>query len=163
MTRYSATFALAMLAGTVSLAGQTPQLPPPQPQSQAPAERVQQATDVQRPAAAAADQAITITGCLKTEAAVPGLRPNPVERAGITEDFVVTDVKMAPGSAVSGIGVASKYEVEGIDEAELKKHINHQVELTGIIVQPGTAAGGDAPDFKATSMKMLAATCPAAK
>jgi hypothetical protein len=163
MTRYSLTFATAMLAASVTLPAQVPQNPPAQPQTQAPADRAQQASDVQRPAAAAADQAITITGCLKSEAAVPGLKPSPVERAGITEDYVVTDVTMSPASKVSGIGVASKYEVEGIDEIELKKHINHQVELTGTIVQPSTATGTDAPDFKATSLKMLAATCAAPK
>ena len=65
---------------------------------------------------------------------------------------------------MSGIGVSSKYEIEGIAEAELKKHLNHQVELTGQIVQPEAgAASNDAPDFRATSMKMLSATCNAAQ
>ena len=111
-----------------------------------------------------ANPSITITGCLKEEKDVPALKPSAVERAGVTEDYVLTDVKISPGSAVSGIGVSSKYEIEGIAEADLKKHLNHQVELVGQIVQatPG-APSDDAPDFKATSMKMLSATCNAAQ
>jgi hypothetical protein len=107
---------------------------------------------------------ITISGCLKEEKDVPALKPSAVERAGITNDFVLTDVKMSPSSSVSGIGVSTKYEIEGIAEAELKKHLNHQVESTGQIVQaPASASADDAPDFKATSLKMLSATCGAAQ
>ena len=51
--------------------------------------------------------------------------------------------------------------IEGIAEAELKKHVNHQVELTGQVVQPAAGVTDDAPDFRATSVKMLAATCAA--
>ncbi len=111
-----------------------------------------------------ANATLTISGCLKQEKDVPALKPSAVEQAGITDDYVLTDVKMSPGSSVSGIGVSTTYEIEGIAEAELKKHLNHQVELTGQIVQamPGAPAD-DAPDFKATSLKMLAATCGAAQ
>ena len=66
---------------------------------------------------------------------------------------------MSPSSSVSGIGVATRYEVEGIAEAELKKHIGHQVELTGQAVQGAAPAADEAADFKATAIKMVAATC----
>ena len=109
-----------------------------------------------------ANAVITISGCVKEEKDVPALKPSAVERAGISEDYILTDVKMSPSSAVSGIGISTKYEIEGIEKAELKKHLNHQVELTGQIVQPDPgAAANDAPDFRATSLKMLAATCAA--
>ena len=111
-----------------------------------------------------ANAPITISGCLKEEKDVPALKPSAVERAGITNDYVLTDVKMSPSSSVSGIGISTKYEIEGIAEAELQKHVNHQVELTGQIVQaPASAPADDAPDFKATSLKMLSATCGAAQ
>ena len=111
-----------------------------------------------------ANAPITISGCLKEEKDVPALKPSAVERAGITNDYVLTDVKMSPSSSVSGIGISTKYEIEGIAEAELQKHVNHQVELTGQIVQaPASAPADDAPDFKATSIKMLSATCGAAQ
>jgi hypothetical protein len=147
------------IAGAITLNGQTPQNPPPVPQAQPQSPAV---SDTQR--SGNADQAITITGCLKQEKDVAGLKPSIAERAGVTDDYILTEVKTAPGSAVSGIGVAPMYEIEGISEAELKKHLGHQVELTGHVAQP--AAGGtltDAPDFNATSLKMLSAACPAAQ
>ena len=111
-----------------------------------------------------ADQALTIAGCLKEEKDVPGLKPNVAEKAGVTDDYVLTNVKIAPGSAVSGIGVGPMYEIEGLPESDLKKHVGHQVELMGRIVPPtGTPSITDAPDFKATSLKMVAATCSAAQ
>jgi hypothetical protein len=103
---------------------------------------------------AATNQTITITGCLKETKDVPGLKA--------TEDVVLTDAKMSPSSAVSGIGVAARYQVAGLAEAELKKHLNHQVELTGTAAAAAPGAAADsAPDFKATAIKMVAATCGA--
>lgn len=113
-----------------------------------------------QPAAAAS---FSIIGCLKDEKDVPGLKPNIAERAGITEDYILTEVKAAPGNTVSGLALGTMYEIEGIAEAELKKHLGHQVEISGRI---DTTDGGDrdrkdVPDFNATGLKMLAATCPA--
>lgn len=160
MTKRIATVAIGLLAATsLTLHAQAPQsTPTPQPPDN------RQPTITQTPTRAqAANPSVTITGCLQEEKAVPGLKPNIAERAGVTNDFVVTNVKISPSSSVSGIGVATKYEVEGIAEAELKKHLNHQVELVGQIVQAESADKDDAPDFRATSMKMLAATCAAAQ
>jgi hypothetical protein len=160
MSRHAMTFAAAVLAASVSLSAQVPQNPPAQPQTPPAADRARPATDVQTPAAnSQMSQMITIRGCLKEEKDVAGLQPNVAERAGVTEDYILTDVKMAPSSTVSGIAVASRYEIEGIAEADLKKHVNHQVEITGTITQP-TAAGNDpTPDFKGTSLKMVSASC----
>jgi hypothetical protein len=126
------------------------QQPPPKP------------GDTTQRTAAAADQTITVTGCLKAEKDVPGLKPNVAERAGVTEDYILTNVKMSPDSKVSGIGVAKMYEIEGIAEAELKKHLNHQVEITGKVTQASTGAtpADDVPDFQGASLKMVSATCP---
>lgn len=150
------TIAALVGASALTISAQTPQ---PQQQPRTPGT----ADTTQRTAAAADQQVVTIRGCLKEEKDVPGLRPNVAERAGITEDYVLTNAKMAPNSTVSGIGVASTYEIEGIAEAELKKHLNHEVELTGTITQ-ATPTGNDAtPDFTATSLKMVSATCPSAQ
>jgi hypothetical protein len=149
-------------ASTLALNAQAPQQPPSQPPTQPPAVRTGDTT--QRTAAQpATDQVITITGCLKEEKDVAGLTPNPAERVGVTEDYILTDVKMAQSSPVSGIGIAARYEIEGIAEAELKKHLNHQVELTGRITQPTATDDDKTPDFQATSLKMVSASCPAAK
>jgi hypothetical protein len=149
-------------------------------------------------------QSVTVTGCLKAEKDVPGRRPNAAERAGVTDDYILTNVKMAQGSATSGIGLAAMYEIEGVAEAELQKHLNHQVEITGSLTtgnamgNRGAAASGttgatgttgtagttgstgtagttgaarsggnqaganaDLPELRASSIKMVAATCTA--
>lgn len=120
-----------------------------------------------QPAKPAADT-LKIVGCLKAEKDVAGLKPNIVERAGITEDFILTSVNAAPDSKVSALGLGTLYEIEGIAESEIKKHLNHQVEFTGRLSTTETGAAainaanrGDVPDFHATSMRMIAATCPA--
>jgi hypothetical protein len=111
---------------------------------------------------------MTITGCLKNEKDVPGLKPSVVERAGITEDYILTEVKPSTGSKTSAIGLGTMYEIEGIAENDLKSHLNQQIEVTGKLATTatGTAAKGtanrdDVPDFNATSIRMLSATCPA--
>ena len=147
----------ALATASVTLAAQDPQRPATPQQPDNPQPPAMQTPNRATPAT----PSITITGCLKDEKDVPGLNPNVVERAGITEDYILTEVKMSPSSAVSGIGVSTRYEIEGIAEAELKKHVNHQVELTGQVVQPAAGVTDDAPDFRATSVKMLAATCAA--
>ena len=118
------------------------------------------------PAAQAIDT-IKVIGCLKNEKDVAGLKPNIVERAGITEDYILTDVTLSPDTKMSGLGLAIMYEIEGIAESDLKTHLNHQIEVTGRLsrVETGAAATtasnrGDVPDFHATSFRMLAASCP---
>ena len=110
-----------------------------------------------------ASDKMSIVGCLKEEKDVPGLTPSAAERAGMSEDFILVDAKTAPGSPVSGLALAPMYEIEGIEKSTLKKHLGHQVELEGRIA-PVFSKDSDKsglPDFNATSLKMLAATCPA--
>lgn len=182
MRTHITAIAALVAAGALTLNAQTPQTPQtPQPQ--------QRPTDA-RPGdtmrAAQAGQTVTITGCLKEEKDVPGQRPSVAERAGMGNDFVLTNVKMAQSSATSGIGLATMYEVEGVDDSELKKHINHQVEITGKLeggarstgatgaagaagagaagaagASASAGAGGDLPKIEATNVKMVSATCPA--
>ena len=70
-------------------------------------------------------------------------------------------MKISPSSAVSGIGVATQYQIDGIAEAELKKHLNHQVELTGQIAQAAACAPETRAGFQGDAIKMLSATCGA--
>ena len=104
-------------------------------------------------------QTLTITGCLKPENDVPGLKPDSLEKLGTNLDFILTNAKMAQGSSVSGIALEPNYEIEGVNWAELLKHINHQIEVTGSISDPGNKEKTDAPDFKATSFKMVSISC----
>lgn len=151
------TAALVAMATAATLNAQIPQTQPPTRPGPPP-----QTTDVQRPAAEGT-QMLTIVGCLKEEKDVADLKPNAAERAGMTEDYILTDAKMAASSTVSGIALASRYEVEGIAESELKKHVNHQVEITGTITQASPTDSDKTADFRGTSLKMIAATCTAAQ
>ena len=61
---------------------------------------------------------------------MPGLKAS--------DDFVVTNVKIRRRARCRASASRRSYQVEGIAEAELKKHLNHQVELAGQIVQAET-------------------------
>lgn len=182
-------FAIAALVSATALAvnAQTPQQQQPEqrPQQQRPTPQPQPKTgDTTQRETQANAQTVTVTGCLKAEKDVPGRRPNVAERAGVTEDYILTNVKMAQGSQTSGIGLASMLEVEGIAEGELQKHLNHQVEVTGTLTRgnmqgnrgtapatnpgaerregtPQSTTNADLVEIQATGIKMLAATCPA--
>ncbi|HYB95612.1 MAG TPA: hypothetical protein VEC39_11595 [Vicinamibacterales bacterium] len=154
----TATIGAMTITTALTLSAQTPQNPPSspqsQPQTQPPADRQRPATDAQRPTdtqrsgatPAQNAQTLTVTGCLRAEKDVPGRTPNVAERAGVGEDYILTNAKMGQGSATSGIGVASMYEIEGISDTELKKHLNHQVEIVGRLggVAGATGAGSTA-------------------
>ena len=171
--------AIAALVATSALpiSAQNPTPNPSQPPQQQQPKPTERQDTTQRAGAAANTQAVTVTGCLKAEKDVPGRAPNAAERAGITEDYILTDVKMAASSKTSGIGLAPMYEIEGITEAELQKHLNHQVEIVGSLSpanaqgnRGATAATGtatstnaDLPQLQGTSLKMVSATCPAAQ
>lgn len=184
------------VAAAVSLNAQTPRPQTPTSDPQRPTTSQPQ-TDRQQPTTSsqqrANDQSVTITGCLKEEKDVPGRSPNVAERAGVGEDYILTNVKMGQGSSTSAMGLGSMYEVKGIGDEELKKHLNHQVEVMGRISNnnagsgstagrtgtTGTTGGGttgttgqrgggtsgtmgnDLPEIQATSIRMVAATCPA--
>ena len=174
-------------ASALTIEAQTPQSRPQPPQR--PTEATRPTDDTQR--TGQTPQVITVTGCLKAQKDVPGREakgvagreakdvagrePNAANRTGVTEDYILTGVKMAQSSTTSGIGLAAMYQIEGIGEAELQKHLNHQVEITGSLstgnamgnrgasAAPGSqaSANADLPQLTATSVKMLAATCPA--
>ena len=164
-TLMAASFAMAT-AITVSAQTPSPSQPPSQPGAPPTAQPPRPTTPPPAQAKPATDQAITITGCLKEEKDVPGRKPNVAEKAGVSEDYILTDVKAAAGSNVSALGLGTMYEIEGVDNSELKKHVNHQIEVAGKIrasVTGGVSTDNGLPQFTATSIKMLAATCPAAK
>ena len=195
----TATISVFVISGALALNAQTPnpQAPQQQPRTQAPTQqpqteqpRAQQPqTDQQRAAGTqarsnAGERILTLTGCLQAEKDVPGRRESVTERAGMGEDYILTNVKMSQGASTSGIGLGPMYQVKGgsLDESELKNHLGHQVELTGSIenysdIRGGVAGRSDSPtdssrattaagnsnlpNFEATSLKMIAATCQA--
>ena len=113
------------LAGTLGLHAQTPQTPSPttsRPTS----------TDQRTGTTSGSAQSVTVSGCLKAEKDVPG-RTSSADRAGMSDDYLLTNVKMGSGSSTSAMGLAPMYEIKGISDAELKKHINHQIEVVGTV------------------------------
>lgn len=160
----------AALTAAVNINAQTPtnpQRPDPQaPRTPPQTDRQRPATDPQRPMtdtqrSTTAGQVVVIAGCLKEERDAAGAKPGVAERAGIGEDYVLTNVKMASSSKVSGIALADTYDIQGITKDDLKKHLNHQVEITGTIGDATPNANDETPDFNGTSLKMVSATCTA--
>jgi hypothetical protein len=137
----------------------------------------------------AAGTIVTIEGCLQREADVPGRTPNPVEKAGIAEDFILTQVKFVKGSAPASANAAPKpddqpvgtsgsqpmYEVRGIEDEMLKKHAGQRVQIDGTIdprdvsdrkpaePQAGAPSKNDLPEIQATAIRVIAGPCTAAR
>jgi hypothetical protein len=121
----------------------------------------QSQTQQQPPAQSMAqDHAVTVEGCLVREKDVPGREPNVAERAGVAEDYILTNVKFLKGSPHASAGAAvgtagatgtsgttagatseagthamagMKFEVRGIDEARLQPFVGQRVEIEGKI------------------------------
>lgn len=202
-TRSTTIMIAATLATGLTLNAQTPS-----PQTPTTPQTPQTRPQTERPttSAAGSEQTVTLAGCLKEEKDVPGRTPNVAERAGMGEDYILTNVKMGQGSSTSAMGLQPMYQVKGIDDTELKKHLNHQVEVVGRISGSAsgsnmgtggrtgatgttgtgttgttgtgttgttgttgqrtgagatTGANSDLPELQATSIRMVAATCPA--
>ena len=112
-------------------------------------------------AAATQQSNTTLVGCLYREEQVPGRRPNVAERAGILEDYILTDATMPGGQPRTGaIGGAAgtsgtmpvtgnMYKVENLPDERLKALVGKRVEVTGRIdpeglpaaVRPGAPTG----------------------
>ena len=146
-------------AASMTLHAQTPQTSstPQPPDDRRPT--ITQSTARTTPA----NPSMTISGCLAQREA-KGTAIASGER-GRRDDYILTNVKMSPSSTVSGIGVSTKYQILGISDIELKKHLNHHVELIGQIVPPGVTGqpADDTPDFQATTLKMVSLACNTAQ
>ena len=102
------------------------------------------------PAASAQEHSVTVEGCLVREKDVPGRAPNTAEKAGVMEDFILTNAKIvkgghtAPDAAATGTtgsaatqpagtsGSAGKmFEVRGLNDTELQQFVGQRVEIEG--------------------------------
>jgi len=163
---------IVMIAAMVVVGAQTP-----------PGQTPQTTTPAARPAAAP-DQARTVTveGCLVREADVPGFKPNPAEKVGVAEDYILMSAKMVMGSApapamaqakpgdtpvgTSGAEGAMMFDVEGISDAQLKPNVGKRVQvegtfenITGAKEKPTTA--GDLVELRGTVIRQAAGECAA--
>jgi hypothetical protein len=126
------------------------------------------------------DHSVTLSGCLYRERDVPGRTPNVAERAGVLEDYILTDAKIAKAQSSGGesphASTATMYKVENIDDEKLRALVGKRVEVMGKIDaeagdstrKPTTSTdrsvGPDRinlPEFEATSIKEVTGTCPA--
>ena len=147
---------------TAAAAQQAPQQQPQQPSPSAPA------------AAATVRPTMTLTGCLYREAQVPGRTPDPAERAGILEDYILANATTPGGAPATG----TMYKVERIDDERLKSLVGKRVEVTGRVdpegrnlARPLGTSGGATPDrglgpdkislpeIEATAIKEVAGIC----
>ena len=131
-----------------------------------------------------------LTGCLYREDQVPGRKPNVVERAGILEDYILTDARIsdpqqqpkpaaggATGTAGTVAATGTIYKVENIPDERLKSLVGKRVEVTGRIdpegrpqlgvgggPRPDRGPGPDAvslPEIEASSIREVAGKCGA--
>ena len=136
----------------------------------------------------AVSQSTTLTGCVYRERDVPGRAPNVAERAGILEDYILTDVKQGTSSSgVSGAAATSgtaktsaMYKLELVADEKLQTMVGKRVEVMGRVDaeagdKPPTAATPpttqtdqvigrdrvDLPEFEVTSIREVTGTCPA--
>lgn len=151
--------ALALTIGISAQQPQTPRSPTPAPSP---------------------GQMVTVEGCVMREADVPGRKPNVAERAGITEDYILTDARMIkgsapqaaaqmPGGAQTGTSGSqgAMYEIEGLDEARLKQHVGHRVQLDGTFENIDRARAtperstpaDDLVEIRATAIRQVAGAC----
>jgi len=185
MSKYSIACSLAgALVLTASVAAQT-QNPTTQPATPRNPPSTQTTPEPERPQASAANPArmVTVEGCLMREADVPGRQPNIAERAGLGEDFILTATKMVKGTAPAqsttararqpetAVGTSgtqgAMYEVDGIDDSQLKAHVGQRVQIDGTFedLDNATARAGDDDlvDIRGTAIRQVAGSCTGAR
>jgi len=156
------------IAGVFALGvGMAAQEPPATPPTQA-----QKAPTVQTQATA------TVEGCLVREKDVPGRKPNVAERAGVLEDYILTNAKVVKGSAppaaaparpgeptgTAGTASAPMFDVKGIDDKQLKEFAGKRVQIDGTFsdVNKSATAGPteDLVDIRGTAIRAASGECP---
>ena len=174
--------AIAALLGAQAAPPATPQTPaPPAATPQTPA-----APAAEQPTAAnAADT--TIVGCLAQSTAgdvytltiAPATTADVIGAAGPADNAgdaaraagaaaPPSDAARATSRAPASTSAPATYTIVGIAADQLKAHVNHQVELKGRVSIASAAAAAvqsrsAVKEFRASSVKMLNATCPPAK
>lgn len=127
----------------------------------------------------------TITGCVYQEKDVPGRAPNPAERVGILEDYILAEITPAEAAKPAGTSAIPKtysmYKLEKAADRELKAMVGKRVEVTGRIDAEAKDATGqpsastqtnktdrivghdriNLPEFEVSSIRAVAGSCPA--
>lgn len=113
----------------------------------------------------------TVEGCLHREADVPGRKPTIAERAGIGEDFVLTQSRIVKGAGPSGEtnadGQSAIYDVQGLSADQLKSNVNKRVQIDGAFEHQERArkgpevngTGNDLVELKGTAIRAVSGDC----
>jgi len=112
----------------------------------------------------------TVEGCLHREADVPGRKPNIAERAGLGEDYVLTESRIVKGSSPSGApegGHSAIYDVQGFSAGQLKSNVNRRVQIDGTFAHEERAqkgpeingTGNDLVELKGASIRTVSGEC----
>jgi hypothetical protein len=126
----------------------------------------------------------TITGCVYQEKDVPGRAPNPAERIGILEDYILAEISPAEAAKPAGTsGIPKTYSMYKLEKAagkELKAMVGKRVEVTGRIDAEAKDATGqpsastqttktdriighdriNLAEFEVSSIRAVAGSCP---
>ena len=172
LTRNAIASALSVLGASLTLSVQplAAQAPSPSPTSPArPTTSVVGAQSV---------TSITLVGCLYREQSVPGRTPNPAEKAGVLEDYILADATMPADAAKNTtLATGNMYKVEHIADEKLRALVGKRVEVAGKIDPEGGGALGrpttgptpdkglgpdkiNLPEFEAVSIKETGGSCP---
>jgi len=167
LTRTTIASILTVLGATLSLSAQAPAPAPTTPAR--PTTSVVGAQTLNR---------VTLVGCLYREQSVQGRTPNPAEKAGVLEDYILADAtRPADAGKNTTLATGNTYKVENIPDEKLAALVGKRVEVAGKIDPEGGAlgrlAGGPTPDkglgpdtinlpeFEAASIKEATGSCPA--
>lgn len=130
----------------------------------------------------------TIIGCVYEEKDVPGRAPNPVERVGILEDYILAEITPAEAAKPTGTSGSasvpttySMYRLEKPADSVLKALVGRRVEATGRVDAEADDATGQPPasvetnkldrivghnrihlpEFEVSSIRAIPGNCPA--
>jgi hypothetical protein len=172
-TRTTIAATLSILGATLTLSAQAP-APAPAPAPNTPARPTTSVVGAQTLTH------VTLVGCLYREQSVPGRTPNPAEKAGVLEDYILADASMpADATKNTTLATGNMYKVENIPDEKLRALVGKRVEVAGKIDPEGGGALGrpvsgptpdkglgpdkiNLPEFEAASIKETTGSCPAA-
>lgn len=120
-----------------------------------------------RPRAATDAAPATVEGCLHREADVPGRKPDLVERAGIAEDYILTETRVVKGGTAASNDATARgtlYDVQGLSADQLKSNLNKRVQIDGTLARQDrasrTAQGkADLPELNGKAIHAVSGEC----
>jgi hypothetical protein len=115
-----------------------------------------------------------VEGCVASESEIPGRAPTLVERAGLAEDYILTNAAMIKGEApveppdrTGGIvsnALRPMYEIGGLAGEELEPHLGHRVRIEGTFTNTNRDPDAeplnhDLVELTGTSIRQVPGSC----